>query len=118
MFESFAYKRGVPSDADFVFDARCLPNPHWEATLRPLSGRDAAIRDYFAKFPEVAHYIEQIRALLATWLPRFEADQRSYITVGIGCTGGRHRSVYIVERLAEAFRESREHVMTFHRELE
>lgn len=99
-------------------DARCLPNPHWEATLRPLSGRDAAIRDYFAKFPEVGHYIEQIRGLLATWLPRFEADQRSYITVGIGCTGGRHRSVYIVERLAEAFRETREHVATFHRELE
>lgn len=118
LFESFAYKRGVPSDADFVFDARCLPNPHWEATLRPLSGRDPAIREYFAKFPEVAHYIDQIRGLLATWLPRFEADQRSYITVGIGCTGGRHRSVYIVERLAEIFRATREQVMTFHRELE
>lgn len=118
LFESFAYKRGVPSDADFVFDARCLPNPHWDTALKPLSGRDQPIRDYFAKFPEVAQYIEQIRTLLATWLPRFEADQRSYITVGIGCTGGRHRSVFIVERLAEAFRETRDQVMTFHRELE
>lgn len=118
LFESFAYKKGVPSDADFVFDARCLPNPHWDPTLRPLSGRDAAIRKYFGDLPEVQNYLEQVRSFLATWLPRFEADQRNYITVCIGCTGGRHRSVYIAEQLAEAFRALREHVMTFHRELE
>lgn len=118
LFESFAYKKGVPSDADFVFDARCLPNPHWEPTLRPLSGRDAAIRKYFADLPDVQNYFDQVHSFLSTWLPRFEADQRNYITVCIGCTGGRHRSVYIAERLAEAFRAQREHVMTFHRELE
>jgi len=118
LFESFAYKKGVPTDADYVFDARCLPNPHWDPKLRPLSGRDAAIREYFATLPEVENFFEQVRAFLGTWLPRFEADQRNYITVCIGCTGGRHRSVYIAERLAEAFRAQREHVMTFHRELE
>ncbi len=118
LFESFAYKRGVPSDADYVFDARCLPNPHWDPKLRPLSGRDAPIREYFAQLPEVENFHEQVRALLATWLPRFEADQRNYITVCVGCTGGRHRSVYIAERLAESFRATRDNVMTFHRELE
>ena len=118
LFESFAYKRGVPSDADYVFDARCLPNPHWDPKLRPLSGRDPAIREYFATLPEVENFFEQVRSFLSTWLPRFEAEQRNYITVCIGCTGGRHRSVYIAERLAEAFRTQREHVMTFHRELE
>ena len=118
MFESFAYKRGVPSDVDFVFDARCLPNPHWEPQLRPLSGRDPAIREYFARHPEVDAYYQDVVNLLQNWIPRFEAEQRSYVTIGIGCTGGRHRSVYLAERLAEAFRSSREHVITFHRELE
>lgn len=118
LFESFAYKRGVPSDADYVFDARCLPNPHWDPTLRPLSGRDAPIRDYFANLPEVQNFYQQVHAFLATWLPKFEADQRNYVTVCVGCTGGRHRSVYIAERLAEGFRDSRDNVMTFHRELE
>lgn len=118
LFESFAYKRGVPPDADFVFDARCLPNPHWIAELRPLSGRDPAIRDYFARSPEVEAYFRDVQGLLANWIPRFEAEQRNYVTIGIGCTGGRHRSVYLAERLAEAFRGSREQVLTFHRELE
>ncbi|HVF34201.1 MAG TPA: RNase adapter RapZ [Candidatus Saccharimonadia bacterium] len=118
LFESFAYKRGVPADADFVFDARCLPNPHWIAELRPLSGRDSAIRDYFARSPEVEAYFRDVQGLLANWIPRFEAEQRNYVTIGIGCTGGRHRSVYLAERLAEAFRGSREQVLTFHRELE
>jgi UPF0042 nucleotide-binding protein len=119
MFESFAYKRGVPPDADFVIDARCLPNPHWDPKLRPLSGRDAAIREYFGALPEVETYFEDVRAMLARWLPRFEAEQRSYVTTCIGCTGGRHRSVYLVERLAEAFRAARGGtVISFHRELE
>lgn len=118
MFESFAYKRGVPADADFVFDARCLPNPHWETRLRPLSGKDAPVREWLAQQPEVGQYLAQVRDFLDTWLPRFEADNRSYVTICVGCTGGRHRSVYLCERLAEHFRMSREQVLTFHRELE
>jgi UPF0042 nucleotide-binding protein len=118
LFESFAYKRGVPTDADFVFDARCLPNPHWDPKLRPLSGRDAAIRDYFRALPEVEQYFDDVRGLLSRWLPRFEAEQRNYLTTAIGCTGGRHRSVYLVERLAESFRADGRSIITFHRELE
>lgn len=118
LFESFAYKRGVPADADFVFDARCLPNPHWDAQVRPLSGRDGAVRVWLEAKPEVGQYLAQIRDFLTTWLPRFEAENRSYVTICIGCTGGRHRSVYLCERLAEHFRASREQVLTFHRELE
>jgi UPF0042 nucleotide-binding protein len=118
MFESFAYKRGVPADADFVFDARCLPNPHWDAHVRPLSGRDPAVRAWLESKPEVVQYLGDVRGFLDTWLPRFEADNRSYVTICIGCTGGRHRSVYLCERLAEHFRASREQVLIFHRELE
>ena len=118
LFESFAYKRGVPADADFVFDARCLPNPHWDAQVRPLSGRDAAVRAWLEAKPEVGQYLTQVRGFLDTWLPRFEAENRSYVTICVGCTGGRHRSVYLAERLAEHFRATREQVLTFHRELE
>jgi RNase adapter protein RapZ len=118
LFESFAYKRGVPGDADFVFDARCLPNPHWVPELRPLSGRDAAIREYFSKHPEVDRYFHDVKNMLDNWIPKFEAEQRNYVTIGIGCSGGRHRSVYLAERLADAFRGTREQVITFHRELE
>jgi UPF0042 nucleotide-binding protein len=118
MFESFAYKRGVPHDADFVFDARCLPNPHWDARVRPLSGRDPAVREWLENKPDVMQYLAQVRDFLDTWLPRFEADNRSYVTICLGCTGGRHRSVFLAERLAEHFRASRAQVLTFHRELE
>ena len=118
LFESFAYKRGVPADADFVFDARCLPNPHWDARLRPLSGKDAAVRDWLLAKPDVATYLADVQSFLDRWLPRFEAENRSYVTICIGCTGGRHRSVYLCERLAEHFRATREQVLTFHRELE
>jgi UPF0042 nucleotide-binding protein len=118
LFESIAYKRGVPADADFVFDARCLPNPHWEAALRPLSGRDAAVRAWFEGKPEVGEYFAQVRDFLDIWLPRFESENRSYMTICIGCTGGRHRSVYLAELLATHFRTAREQVLTFHRELE
>jgi UPF0042 nucleotide-binding protein len=118
LFESFAYKRGVPADADFVFDARCLPNPHWDARLRPLTGKDAAVREWLAGKPEVNEYLADMQRFLDAWLPRFEADNRSYVTICIGCTGGRHRSVYLSERLAEHFRTTREQVLTFHRELE
>ena len=119
LFESFAYKNGVPGDADFVFDARCLPNPHWDAKLRPLSGRDAAVSDYLDSEPTVLEYYAQVASFLDAWLPRFESETRSYLTVAFGCTGGRHRSVYLAEKMAQHFRErGREEVLTHHRELE
>lgn len=117
LFESFAFKRGVPNDADFVFDARSLPNPHWEPRLRPLSGRDQAVRDFFAATPEMERYIVDVRDFLTRWLPNPEATDRAYLTVAIGCTGGRHRSVYIVETLAEYFRTRLGQVLCVHREL-
>ena len=119
LFESFAYRRGVPSDADFVFDVRCLPNPHWDSRLRPLSGRDAAVREYLEQQPAAREYFDQVAAFLDTWLPRLENDTRSYVTIAFGCTGGRHRSVYFAEKLAEHCRaQGRPQVVTFHRELE
>lgn len=119
LFESFAYRRGVPSDADFVFDARCLPNPHWDARLRPLSGRDREVREYLDAQPEVGEYVAQVSSFLDTWMPRIQADTRSYITVAFGCTGGKHRSVYLAETFAAHARDHgwRE-VATYHRELE
>lgn len=119
LFESFAYKRGIPSDADFVLDARMLPNPHWEPALRPLSGRDKAVREYFEGEPEVTTYVKQVADFLDTWLPKLQGETRSYVTVAFGCTGGRHRSVYLAEVIAEHARERGwEEVATFHRELE
>ena len=105
LFESFAYRRGVPADADFVFDARVLPNPHWNPELRPLSGRDAPVREFLDAQDDVGRYVEQVGGFLDAWLPRLRSDTRSYITVAFGCTGGRHRSVYLAERLATHFRD-------------
>ena len=119
LFESFAYKRGVPADADFVFDARVLPNPHWNPHLRPLSGRDSGVREYLDAQPEVSEYVGQVNAFLDTWLPRLRGETRSYVTIAFGCTGGKHRSVYLAERLAEHARgQGWEEVATFHRELD
>lgn len=119
LFESFAYKRGLPPDADFIFDARCLPNPHWDIRLRPLSGRDAAVREHLESQDEVRAFVEQVAGFLDAWLPRFKDSTRSYVTIAFGCTGGRHRSVYLAERLARHCREQgHEDVLTFHRELE
>ncbi len=118
MFESFAYGRGLPPDCDFVFDARCLPNPHWDSRLRPFSGMDAPVREFLDSQGLVVQYLADIRRFLDAWLPRFESEDKGYLTVAIGCTGGRHRSVYLAERLAEHYRASREQVLTFHRELE
>ncbi|MHB1058277.1 MAG: RNase adapter RapZ [Rhodanobacter sp.] len=118
MFQSFAFKRGLPLDADFVFDARCLPNPHWHAHLRPLSGKDAPVRDFLDAEPLVGEYFADTARWLDAWLPRFDQDDRSYVTISIGCTGGRHRSVYLVEKLAAHYRGQRESVLTFHRELD
>src|SRR5690606_35898248 len=119
LFESFAFRRGVPADADFVFDARCLPNPHWEPRLRPLSGRDGAVREHLDATPLVQDFLDSVAGFLTQWLPCFEADTRSYVTVAIGCTGGRHRSVYLAEKLAEHAREQgHTQVVTYHRELD
>ena len=103
VFESFAFKRGIPMDADFVFDVRMLPNPHYEPALRPQTGRDAAVAAYLAESAEVGAMEQQIADFLQHWLPPMRDDHRSYVTVAIGCTGGQHRSVYLVERLARAF---------------
>ena len=119
LFESFAYRRGVPADADFVFDARCLPNPHWDARLRPLSGRDKDVADYLESQPDVQQYAGELEHFLDTWLPRLQSDTRSYVTVAFGCTGGRHRSVYLAERLARHCRERGwAEVAVHHRELD
>ncbi len=119
LFESFAYKRGVPAEADFVFDARVLPNPHWDPDLRPLTGRDAGVREYLDQQPDVVRYRGQITDLLDTWLPRLRNDTRSYVTIAFGCTGGKHRSVYMAEQMARHAREQGwPEVATFHRELD
>ncbi|MEZ5645486.1 MAG: RNase adapter RapZ [Burkholderiaceae bacterium] len=103
VFESFAFKRGIPLDADFVFDVRMLPNPHYEPDLRPLSGLDAPVAAFLSEQDDVSRMLEQIRAFLAQWLPQMLKDHRSYVTVAIGCTGGQHRSVYMAEQLAACF---------------
>ncbi|MDM7942309.1 MAG: RNase adapter RapZ [Hydrogenophaga sp.] len=103
VFESFAFKRGIPMDADFVFDVRMLANPHYEPELKPLTGRDAPVAAYLAAQPEVQQMEQQISDFLGHWLPQMLRDHRSYVTVAIGCTGGQHRSVYLVEQLARTF---------------
>jgi UPF0042 nucleotide-binding protein len=103
MFESFAFKRGIPVHADYVFDVRMLPNPHYEAALKPLTGRDAPVADWLAEQGAVAKMASQITDFMNTWLPDLNQDHRSYVTVAIGCTGGQHRSVYLVELLSKQF---------------
>ena len=103
MFESFAFKRGIPVHADYVFDVRMLPNPHYEPTLRPLTGRDAPVADWLAEHGAVEKMASQITDFMNTWLPDLNQDHRSYVTVAIGCTGGQHRSVYLVELLSKRF---------------
>jgi UPF0042 nucleotide-binding protein len=102
-FESFAYKRGVPSDADLVFDVRCLPNPHYDRTLRPLTGRDEPVAKWLQQFGSVQTMIDDIGGFIRRWLPLYMQDTRNYLTIAIGCTGGQHRSVYVVEQLARNF---------------
>ena len=116
LFESFGFKHGVPLDADLVFDVRCLPNPYYEPELQPLTGCDPAVVEFLEKLPEVDRMYRDIYHFVASWLPDYARDNRNYLTVAIGCTGGRHRSVYFVERLAGAF-SPRYQVQTRHREL-
>ncbi|MBK7540354.1 MAG: RNase adapter RapZ [Candidatus Competibacteraceae bacterium] len=117
LFESFGFKNGVPADADFVFDVRSLPNPHWEPQLRPLTGLDRPVIDFLEAQPQVVEMIADLRRFLEPWLPRFEASERSYLTVCVGCTGGQHRSVFITEALSRHFGAVRDYVMVRHREL-
>ena len=116
LFESFAYKKGVPLDADLVFDVRCLPNPFYTAELRPLSGLDKPVADFLGRIPAVGRMIDTIASFLEEWLPHFVLENRSYLTVAIGCTGGQHRSVFCVEQVAARFRD-REQVLVRHRSL-
>ena len=117
VFESFAYRHGVPLDADYVFDVRVLPNPHYVPELRLLTGRDTAVAGYLAAQPDAIEMLERISAFLRRWLPAFKADQRAYLTVAIGCTGGQHRSVWFAERLADRF-EKEAAPLVRHRELD
>jgi len=116
LFESFGFKHGVPLDADLVFDVRCLPNPNYDPRLQPLTGRDQAVIEFLESDAQTRKMFEDIRRFVSDWLPAFDRDNRSYLTVAIGCTGGRHRSVYFAERLAEDFR-SRSQVLVRHREI-
>jgi UPF0042 nucleotide-binding protein len=115
--QSFGYKHGIPQDADLIFDARCLPNPHWHTHLRPLSGRDAPVQDFLTGEQRTERLYDQIAGFVDDWLPCLEQDARSYLTVAIGCTGGQHRSVYLVERLAEHLRALGHEPLVIHREL-
>ncbi len=118
LFRSFGFKFGVPVDADLVFDLRCLPNPHWQEALRPLTGLDAPVEQYLENDAMVNDMFDDIVDFLERWLPRFEDNHRVYMTVGLGCTGGQHRSVYMAERLGSHFEERHENVLVRHRELD
>ncbi len=116
LIESFGFKRGVPVDADVVFDIRCLPNPYWKPDLRAYCGLDQPIIDYLNDQPDVEEMYADIHSYLAKWLPRFAASNRAYVTVAIGCTGGQHRSVYMAQRLGEALRKALSNVQIRHRD--
>ncbi len=117
MFESFGYKYGVPIDADVVFDVRCLPNPYWEEDLRHLTGLQDAVKNWLSSQQAVESMYQDLCQYLVKWLPRFEENNRSYMTVAIGCTGGQHRSVYLCERLKQYFADKIRNVQVMHREL-
>lgn len=117
LFRSFGFKNGIPGDADFVFDVRCLPNPYWEKDLKKLSGLDAGVIEWLESHPVVHDMLRDITTFLDRWLPECERSSRSYITLAVGCTGGCHRSVYLVEKLAAHFRTRYEHVQVRHDEL-
>ncbi|CAE6942034.1 MULTISPECIES: RNase adapter RapZ [Pseudomonas] len=117
LVESFGFKRGLPVDADLVFDVRCLPNPYWKPELRDYSGLDQPINDYLSAEPEVEEMYQDIAGYLQKWLPRIAASNRAYVTVAIGCTGGRHRSVYLAQRLSEALKTQLKNVQVRHRDL-
>lgn len=117
LFQSFGFKHGVPIDADFVFDVRCLPNPYWDQSLRAFTGRDKPIHTFLEQQPETGEMLGDIVSYLNKWLPQFANSNRSYLTVGVGCTGGQHRSVYICEKLGETFKAMQSNVQVRHKEL-
>jgi UPF0042 nucleotide-binding protein len=117
LFRSFGFKHGIPGDADFVFDARTLPNPYWETSLRSQSGRDAPVIEFLEGHEDVARYVADVRSFLERWIPEFRKANRSYLTIAIGCTGGQHRSVYVAEQLGRLFRGDELRVLVRHSEL-
>jgi UPF0042 nucleotide-binding protein len=117
MIESFGYKHGLPPDADFVFDVRCLPNPYWESQLRPLCGKDEPVKAFLDAEPRVQEMVSDIVGFLEHWIPRYQDFQRSYLTVAVGCTGGQHRSVYVAEAVAAALAKNHGPIRTRHHEL-
>lgn len=117
LFESFGFKHGVPPESDFVFDARCLPNPHWDNRLRNKGGDDKEVKDFLEQQPLCMDMLNDIQSFLIKWLPAYQAEQRKYLTIAIGCTGGRHRSVYLANVLAEHFKSSYSQVTIRHRDL-
>jgi UPF0042 nucleotide-binding protein len=114
---SFGFKHGAPRDADFVFDVRCLPNPYWEKNLRNFSGKDPQVITFLEQQPLVSKMVDDLGSFLSEWLEHFEAENRSYLTIALGCTGGRHRSVYLVDRLAEIIPGKGKNIMVRHRDL-
>ncbi len=116
VLQSFGFKHGNPVSTDFMFDVRCLPNPYWQPEIRHLTGKDQAIIDYLSAEPMVNDMFDHIHGFLAHWIPLFNAENRAYLTISIGCTGGRHRSVYLTDRLAAVIRNSHDHVAVRHRE--
>src|SRR5579863_1173543 len=117
LFQSFGFRHGLPGDSDFVFDARGLPNPYWEPALRPLTGKDPSVVNYLQQYEVVRKFTADVTAFLEYWIPKFEDSNRRYLTVSIGCTGGYHRSVYVVEQLAAHFRGGKREVLMRHNEL-
>ena len=119
VLQSFGFKHGIPNDSDFMFDVRCLPNPYWQPNLRSLSGKDSAVINYLGSYSEVDRMIKSIQEFMQKWIPLFEEENRSYLTISIGCTGGHHRSVYCVNQLAHELGEIIQHPITVrHREFE
>lgn len=117
LLKSFGFKYGLPESIDFVFDVRCLPNPYWEPDLKELSGLDRPVIEYLEKIPAVQALLQDISTFVETWIPYFEADNRQQLTIAIGCTGGQHRSVYMVERIAQKLRATQANIKVQHQNL-
>jgi len=117
LFQSFGFKNGVPTDADLMFDVRCLPNPHWVSQLRNQTGLDTGVEEFLQGHPPVQEMVDDLTTYLEKWLPRFAANNRSYMTIAIGCTGGQHRSVYVTEQLSKRFKHRFNNVQARHRDL-
>ncbi|MFQ5981980.1 MAG: RNase adaptor protein RapZ, partial [Woeseiaceae bacterium] len=117
LIESFGYKHGIPADADFVFDLRCLPNPYWSRELRALTGQHEAVKKFLNDQPQFRQMYEDILSFLSRWIPEYVSFDRAYLTVAIGCTGGQHRSVYMADKLAAALRKNHDPVLTRHNEI-